>query len=104
VDDDFRHKPREVFQRGVEFARAAMEEAEAKIFIHCAAGVHRAPMMALALLRAEGWSLDDASELITARRPVADLADVYVRSVEHFMADWPSARTGEVNARMKRET
>ena len=104
VDDDFRHKPAEVFERGVEFARMAMEDAEAKVFIHCAAGVHRAPMMALALLRAEGWSLDDASELITARRPVADLADVYVRSVEHFMSIRPNARTKEVKARAKRET
>lgn len=86
VDDDFRHKPPEVFRRGVEFARAALDDPEAKIFVHCAAGVHRAPMMALALLRAEGWSLDDASELIEGRRPVADLADVYVNSVEEFMS------------------
>ena len=85
VDDDFRRKPPEVFRRGVEFARAALDDPEAKIFVHCAAGVHRAPMMALALLRAEGWSLDDASALIEGRRPVADLADVYVRSVEEFM-------------------
>jgi protein-tyrosine phosphatase len=82
-----------VFRRGVDFAKAALEEPEAKIFIHCAAGVHRAPMMALAVLRAEGWSLDDASELITARRPVADLADVYVKSVEYYMAMPPGAQT-----------
>ena len=85
VDDDFRRKPPEVFRRGVEFARAALEDVDSKVFIHCAAGVHRAPMMALAVLRAEGWSLADASDLIVGRRPVADLADVYVRSVEEFM-------------------
>ena len=85
IDDDFRRKPPEVFRRGVEFARAALDDPAAKIFVHCAAGVHRAPMMALALLRAEGWSLEEASDLIEARRPVADLADVYVKSVEEFM-------------------
>jgi protein-tyrosine phosphatase len=91
VDDDFRRKPPEVFHRGVNFARAAFGEPESKIFIHCAAGVHRAPMMALAVLRAEGWSLEDASDLIVGRRPVADLADVYVRSVENFMAELPAS-------------
>jgi protein-tyrosine phosphatase len=94
VDDDFRTKPPEVFQRGVEFARAAFEDPEAKIYIHCAAGVHRAPMMALAVLRGEGWSLKDASDLITGKRPVADLADVYVKSVEAFMKSSPLAGPG----------
>src|SRR5437763_16092015 len=49
TDDDFQPKPPEVFQRGVEFALAAFEDADAKVFVHCAAGVHRAPMMALAI-------------------------------------------------------
>jgi protein-tyrosine phosphatase len=69
----------------VEFALAALEMQEAKILIHCAAGVHRAPMMTLALLSVMGWSVDEAMELIEGRRPVADFADVYVRSVEDFL-------------------
>jgi protein-tyrosine phosphatase len=85
VDDDFELKPPEVFARGVEFALAALEEAEAKLFVHCAAGVHRAPMMTLALLGAMGWTVEDGVELIERRRPVADFADVYVRSVEEFL-------------------
>ncbi len=96
VDDDFRFKPPDVFQRGVDFARAALEEDGTKIFIHCAAGVHRAPMMALAVLRAEGWSLEDASKLIVGRRPFADLADIYVRSVEAFIAELPPYRNEEL--------
>src|ERR1043165_9071507 len=44
VDDDFQPKPAGVFQVGVEFALAALEQEDAKLFIHCAAGVHRAPM------------------------------------------------------------
>ena len=85
VDDDFEPKPREVFERGVEFALAALEKDEAKLFVHCAAGVHRAPMMALALLGVLGWPVEDAMDLIEAKRPAADFADVYVRSVENFL-------------------
>jgi protein-tyrosine phosphatase len=85
VDDDFKLKPYDVFERGVEFARKALEDDGAKVFIHCAAGVHRAPMMTLAVLRAMGWELNDAMELIQGRRYVVDFADVYVQSVERFM-------------------
>lgn len=85
VDDDFKPKPYDVFQRGVEFALNALEDDNAKLFIHCAAGVHRAPMMTLAVLRATGWELDAAMELIQGRRYVVDFADVYVQSVERFM-------------------
>jgi len=85
VDDDFQPKPSEVFQRGVEFALDALEEPQTKLFIHCAAGVHRAPMMGLAVLRALGFSLQDAKQLIESRRYVVDFAEVYVRSVEEFM-------------------
>ncbi len=85
VDDDFEPKPAEVFTRGVEFGVAALEENEAKLFIHCAAGVHRAPMMTLALLGVMGWSMQDAMDLIEGRRPAADFAEVYVRSVEKFL-------------------
>jgi protein-tyrosine phosphatase len=85
IDDDFEPKPAEVFERGVKFAQAALEENGAKLFIHCAAGVHRAPMMALALLGVMGWTMEDAMDLIEMRRPAADFADVYVRSVEKFL-------------------
>jgi protein-tyrosine phosphatase len=85
VDDDFEPKPPEVFARGVEFAEGALEEDGAKIFIHCAAGVHRAPMMALAVLAVRGSTVEDAMDLIEKRRPAADFADVYVRSVERFL-------------------
>lgn len=85
TDDDFEPKPAALFQRGVEFAQRALDGDDAKLFIHCAAGVHRAPMMSLAVLCSMGWSLDDAMELIQQRRAVADLADVYVESVEKYL-------------------
>ena len=92
TDDDFEPKPPQLFQRGVEFALDALEDPEAKVFIHCAAGVHRAPMMALAVLRALGFSAEDAAALIQARRSVADLAEVYVQSVEDFIRSYEPVR------------
>src|SRR5512140_3428191 len=92
VDDDFQLKPAEIFVRGVEFGLKALNsDGSGKVFIHCAAGVHRAPMMALALLRVLGYSLDDAMMLIEERRPVVDFADVYVRSVENFVRTYSAS-------------
>jgi len=94
VDDDFQPKPPEVFQRGVEFAMDALDDPSSKLYIHCAAGVHRAPMMTLAVLRALGFSLEDAKQMIESRRYVVDFAEVYVRSVEEFMKDWEPVGKG----------
>ncbi|HZQ24695.1 MAG TPA: dual specificity protein phosphatase [Terriglobales bacterium] len=91
IDDDFQPKPPEVFRRGVEFALAALEEPGSKLYIHCAAGVHRAAMMTLALLCAMGWDLQQAMDMIEGRRPVVDFADVYVRSVERFVTEYLKA-------------
>jgi len=85
IDDDFQLKPPEILQRGVDFATEALDEAGTRLFIHCAAGVHRAPMMTLAVLCSTGWTQEAARELIEKRRPVVDFADVYVRSVEKFL-------------------
>lgn len=85
TDDDFQPKPPQLFQAGVDFALDALEKPESKIYIHCAAGVHRAPMMTLALMRVLGWSLEDAKTLIQQRRYVVDFAEVYVESVEDFI-------------------
>ena len=92
VDDDFRPKPPEVFQRGVEFALETLDEPGAKLYIHCAAGVHRAPMMSLAVLCALGWKLEHAQKVLQARRPAVDFADVYVRSVERFLSTYDGKR------------
>ena len=85
TDDDFLPKSPELLKRGVDFALEAMEDPAARLYVHCAAGVHRAPMMALAILCAMGWDVDAALVLIETRRPVADFADVYVESVRRFL-------------------
>jgi protein-tyrosine phosphatase len=91
TDDDFRPKPAELFQRGVDFALEALDDAETRLFIHCAAGVHRAPMMALAVLRAMGFGAENAIDMIQSRRNVVDFADVYVQSVEEFIRTYEAA-------------
>ena len=91
TDDDFLPKSPELLKRGVDFALEALEDPEARLYIHCAAGVHRAPMMALAVLRALGFSLQGAMDMIQSRRNVVDFADVYVESVEEFMRSYESA-------------
>jgi protein-tyrosine phosphatase len=94
VDDDFLPKKPAVFERGVKFALAALEDPRAKLFVHCAAGIHRAPMMALAVLCATGYSLEQAKQLIQTKRYVVDFAEVYVRSVEEFLKSYQGARGG----------
>ena len=69
----------------------ALDQEGTRLLVHCAAGVHRAPMMTLAILCSLSWNMKDAMRLIGTRRPVVDFADVYVRSVEKFLEQ--SART-----------
>ena len=85
TDDDFQPKPPELFERGVQFALEALEKPDTKVYIHCAAGVHRAAMMTLAVMCANGWELEEAMTLIEGRRPVVDFADVYVESVKRYL-------------------
>lgn len=88
TDDDFLPKGPKLFRNGVEFAAKALKRSDTKLFIHCAAGVHRAPMMALAVLcTLKEMSVGDARDLIEDKRPVADFAEVYVDSVRAFLAE-----------------
>ena len=93
IDDDFLPKPPDVFRVGVDFAREALDVDGSKILIHCAAGVHRAPMMALALLCSLGWKFMDAVVLIESRRPVVDFPEVYLNSVRDFLAQGGTTST-----------
>lgn len=85
TDDDFDFKPPELFERGVSFSLNALIDDEAKVYVHCAAGVHRAPMMTLAILVASGWSFDNALHTIEGRRSVANFPDVYLNSVRRYI-------------------
>ena len=54
--------------QGVDFIRSVIAEG-GKVYIHCGAGVGRAPSLAAAYLVAEGRSLAEALALIRAARP-----------------------------------
>ncbi len=93
TEDDFQPKPARLLQDGVDFALAALDGPDAKLYIHCAAGVHRAPMMTLAVLCALGWELETARDLILKRRYVVDFADVYVQSVRDFLKTYTASQS-----------
>jgi len=86
TEDDFLPKSPETLQRGVEFALQALDDPATKLYVHCAAGVHRAPMMILAILCSLDFEMDAAMMLVESKRPVVDFADVYVESVRRFVA------------------
>jgi len=87
VDDDYQPKPPEIFQQGVDFALKALEKRDSKLYVHCAAGVHRGPMMALAILCSLNWRMGEAMQLIESKRPTVDFPDVYINSVKRFLVE-----------------
>lgn len=66
IDDDA--PSLEHLEKGVDFIRQVISEG-GKVYIHCGAGVGRAPSMAAAYLIAEGHTLDEALALIRKVRP-----------------------------------
>lgn len=88
TDDDFLPKPPEFFQRSVQFALQAFEDPEAKLYVHCAAGLHRAPLTCAAILCALGYEFAAALDLIRARRPAADFPPVYLASLARYVRGW----------------
>jgi len=94
TDDDFTPKSAEMLKRGVDFALGALKRPEVRLYVHCAAGVHRSAMMLLAVLCAMGWDINAAMYEIETRRPVVDFADVYVESVKRYLLQ--QARVGRL--------
>jgi len=60
-----------------------------KVYVHCAAGVHRGAAMGAAILIAQGYSFDKAIQLIKAGRNNADPEVWYIRrSIQRFTIYW----------------
>ncbi len=60
-----------------------------KVFVHCAAGVHRSVAQAAAILIAQGHGMPEAMTLIKAQRPAADPDSWYIRRrIEKFSRSW----------------
>lgn len=84
-DDDFEIKPPELFRRAVDFAVDAYQDPRSRLYFHCAAGVHRGPMMLAAFLCVTGMELDEAIMLIRSHRPDADFPPIYRESIVQFL-------------------
>lgn len=84
--DDFQPKEEAYFERSVAFTLAALAAPENQVYVHCAAGVHRAPMTAAAILCHLGYDLDGAVALIRRLRPIADFPPVYLDSLRAYLA------------------
>jgi protein-tyrosine phosphatase len=84
--DDLQAKEPELFERVVDFSLAACRLPESRIYIHCEEGIHRSPMMLLAVLGALGMKLTEAEGLIRRARPQADFPAAYRQSIVRFVA------------------
>jgi protein-tyrosine phosphatase len=84
VNDDGLPKPNSWFQRGVEFALAAINDGGV-VYSHCAAGINRGPSMAYAILRADGYSPRASRDAILRVRPEAGI--LYQRDAERALAE-----------------
>jgi len=75
-------------------ARLALETIRTgrKVFTHCAGGRHRGVAMGAAVLIARGFGAEEAMQLISACREVADPQVYYIRSrILRFAQQWQTA-------------
>lgn len=71
--DDGLPKPVGWFQNVLDFALPALSKPGVIVLTHCAAGVNRGPSLAYCIMRAQGWTKDDAYALIKSKRPIANI-------------------------------
>ncbi len=69
--------------KGIDFIAGAVKNG-GKVYIHCTAGVGRAPSMAAAYFINEGYTLGEALTLIRASRPFIRLTPKQIQSLERF--------------------
>jgi hypothetical protein len=70
MPDDGLCKPKEWFQKSIEFALSVLSRPGIKLLAHCAAGINRGPSTAAAIMMALGWTKEAARAQIVARRPM----------------------------------
>ena len=77
------------FDLGVNFIREQVAQ-DGKVYIHCKAGVGRAPTMAAAYLIAEGMSTDAAIALIKTVRPFITITPPQMEALRAYEAHYGS--------------
>jgi hypothetical protein len=83
--DDASIDPQHI-EQGIDFIRQVINEG-GKVYIHCGAGVGRAPTMAAAYLVAEGHSLDVALAMIRKVRPFITITPPQMEQLRRLEAN-----------------
>jgi protein-tyrosine phosphatase len=73
----------EHLERGIAFIREVIQEG-GKVYIHCGAGVGRAPTMAAAYLISAGHSLEESLALIRKVRPFITITPPQMEQLRQF--------------------
>jgi dual specificity MAP kinase phosphatase len=88
IDTPLTPMPIFVLRRGVEAALPVIRDGY-RVLVHCRAGVHRSVAMACCVLIGMGQTADEAMELVTQKRAVADPRAWYIeRQIYKFERDW----------------
>jgi len=74
--------------RGVAFISREIEQHKGRVYIHCRAGIGRAPSMAAAYLISTGMTREEALRFIKQSRPFISLNQNQRRALDEFEADW----------------
>lgn len=82
--------------QGIAFIESALDSG-GKVYIHCSAGVGRAPTMAAAYLIRRGYGADDALDLIRSARPFITITPPQMRRLRELEA-LQTARPDSVHA------
>lgn len=100
IDDD---APKtEHLDQGAAFIRQEIE-AGGKVYIHCGAGVGRAPTMAAAYLISEGRTLDEALALIRKVRPFIAITPPQMEALKRYEARFEAQRLQDQMQRQAQE-
>jgi protein-tyrosine phosphatase len=81
--DDGKTKPPDWFNRSLTFALPALALPKNKVYAHCHAGVNRGPSTAYCIMRALGFSSNDAKHLIHSARPMTIAGIRYAGDADH---------------------
>jgi dual specificity phosphatase 3 len=77
TDDDAKPKSTEWFKIAIDFGVKVISNPGFILYVHCAAGVNRGPSMLYAIMRALGYSVQDAVLQIKRSRKCAEIAYLY---------------------------
>ena len=89
IDDD--PISAEHIERGIAFIGSAIDGG-GKVYIHCSAGVGRAPSMAAAFLISRGYGTEEALGLIRQARPFIKPTAMQIRALKLFEAQSAAAQ------------